>query len=145
MTTLLTNSVLVTRYSSLVTHLTFEDTIRNRIRETTLTEARTHADAQKVDEQDVEIFAAMLYALMRAGARREGPEGMREAFMHFAAGARWETSSDEELQLVRGALLAAMDRFALEAHALRVYFEALETAGMSEEEASERGNKVLGN
>jgi hypothetical protein len=122
---------------------TFEDIIRNRIRETTLGEARTHADAQKVDEQDVEIFAAMLYALMRAGARREGPEGMREAFMHFAAGARWETSSDEELQLVRGALLAAMDRFALEAHALRVYFEALETAQMSEEEAAEKGMAIL--
>jgi hypothetical protein len=123
----------------------FEDILRERIRATTVAEAEQHAEASKVDKQDVEIFASMLYALMRAGARREGPEGMREAFMHFAAGERWQTSTDEELQLVRGALLAAMDRFAIEAHALRVYFEALETAQMSEEEATERALAILNN
>ncbi|MDP4198314.1 MAG: hypothetical protein Q8922_04650 [Bacteroidota bacterium] len=122
----------------------FEDLVRERILSTTLGEASTHADASTIDRHDIEIFAGMLYGLIRAGARREGPEAFQEVFLHFADGERWQTSSEEELELVRAALLAAIDRFSQEAHALRVYFEAMELGGATESEATEKAIAVLG-
>ncbi|HWF45042.1 MAG TPA: hypothetical protein VG537_10405 [Candidatus Kapabacteria bacterium] len=116
----------------------FEDIARDRILDATL---RDIPPELHLDKNDVEIFAGMIYALLRAGARREGQKGFAEAFSHFAQGAdgrpsSWAYSSDEELELIRGALLAAVDRFSLEARALHVYFDALEHNGASEEEST---------
>lgn len=121
----------------------FEDIIRERILAITLGEAQANEKTLAIDKNDIEIYASMIYALMRAGARREGPEAFREAFMHFAAGDRWQAASEEELQMIRGALLAAMDRFGMEAHALHVYFEAIDKGAMSEEEATQKALEVL--
>jgi hypothetical protein len=124
---------------------TFEDFARDRILLSTLLEVESAAvDAVSrgvdpselgVDRHDAEVFAGMIYAILRAGARREGQEGFSKAFEHFTEG-RWSYSSDEELDLIRGALLASVDRFSAEAAALRVYFDALELRGMSEEDAT---------
>jgi hypothetical protein len=110
----------------------FEDIARDRILDATL---RDIPPDLKLDKNDVEIFAGMIYALLRAGARREGQKGFAEAFAHFSQGG-WAYSSDEELELIRGALLAAVDRFSLEARALHVYFDALEREGASEDEST---------
>ena len=110
----------------------FEDIARDRILEATL---RDIPPELHLDKNDIEIFAGMLYALLRAGARREGQKGFAEAFSHFAQGG-WAYSSDEELELIRGALLAAVDRFSMEARALHVYFDELENQGLSEEQAT---------
>jgi hypothetical protein len=117
----------------------FEDIARDRIIDATL---RDIPPELNLDKNDVEIFAGMIYALLRAGARREGQKGFAEAFSHFAQGAdgrpsSWAYSSDEELELIRGALLAAVDRFSLEARALHVYFDALEGQGMGDEQATQ--------
>ena len=110
----------------------FEDIARDRILDATLGAIPPEL---QLDKNDSEIFAGMIYALLRAGARREGQKGFAEAFAHFAQGG-WAYSSDEELELIRGALLAAVDRFSAEARALHVYFDALELGGAGEDEAT---------
>ena len=134
----------------------FEDILRARILEKTLADVPLGLD---LDKQDVEMFAAMIYAILRAGARREGQEGFAEAFRHFALPSvlggelvgRAEAEqhlrdaySVEDLELIRGALLAAVDRFSEEATALRIYFDALEREGMSPESATEVAMGALG-
>jgi len=121
--------------------LNFEDFARDRILLSTLLEVEKSALERGVDpaevgvdKNDAEIFAGMIYAILRAGARREGQEGFSKAFEHFTEG-RWSYSSDEELELIRAALLASVDRFSAEAAALRVYFDALDR-GFSEEKAT---------
>ncbi len=84
----------------------------------------------------------MLYALLRAGARREGVEGFQNAFAHFVMNGR-PKPSDEELEIMRGALLTSMDRFSLEALALHAYFNALDHEGATEDEATAIGMQVL--
>jgi hypothetical protein len=120
----------------------FEDIARERILDGMV---ESVANNPGLDPNDVAVFAAMIYALLRAGARREGQKGFTEAFAHFAPPSLLKPGAvpEGELESLRAALLASVDRFSLEAKALRVYFTSLEDEGMSEQEATELAVSAL--
>lgn len=118
----------------------FEDVIRERILQGTVEKLPVGV---QLDPNDIEVFASMVYALLRAGARREGQQGFTEAFDHFTQG-QWRSASPQDLESLRTAILAAIDRFGIEARALHIYFELIDHEKWSEDAATERALSELG-
>jgi hypothetical protein len=96
----------------------------------------------QLDPNDVEVFASMVYALLRAGARREGQQGFKDAFEHFTQGA-WRSASPEDLEALRAAIINAIDRFGVEARALHIYFELIDHEHWTEDAATEKAMEEL--
>lgn len=117
----------------------FEDIVRERI--LTGTVENLPVDV-RLDPNDVEIFASMVYALLRAGARREGQQGFQQAFEHFTQGA-WRSASAQDLETLRAAIVSAIDRFGLEARALHIYFELIDHEHWTEEAATKKALEEL--